>query len=287
MTQKLISFMAFVLFSVNAAAQAQNTTDASRAQQELESINILEFGFGRAICDIHTEGRDIVCETEMDMEEWENGNSTFENMYTTDDMHAIPGATEDNTEYLCRRINEMTDKDSCCIYMLKGNDALIWTDIMKEKTAIRDFLKTSGGMIRCRIVDSATMQAIAAYNISATDLRNIETVRNTMSERAAKTLYLQCYSAIIGVRLSALTLPLTIDEYTVITKAEVTPGLVAYSYEIDDGLFDNPELSAGLKEHARASLQPAMRLIKHIGYRIKYTYTGKKDKTKTFSFVID
>lgn len=287
MTQKLISFIAFVLFSVNAAAQAQNAADANRAQQELESINILEFGFGRAISDIHTDGRDILCETEMDREEWENGNNTFDNMYTKADMQAIPGATEENTEYLCRRINEMNDKDSCCIYMLKGNDALIWTDIMKEKTAIRDFLKTSGGMIRCRIADSATMQTIAAYDISATDLRNMETVRNTISETAAKTLYLQCYSAIIGARLSALTMPLTIDEYTVIKKAEVTPGLIAYSYEIDDELFDNPELSAGLKEYATASLRPAMRLIKYIGYRIKYTYTGKKDKTMTFSFVID
>lgn len=274
-------------FLIAEASMAQDTASISRAQQELESINILEFRFGRAISDIHTEGRDIVCETEMDREEWENGNSTFDNMYTKSDMQAIPGATEDNTEYLCRRINEMNDKDSCCIYMLKGNDALIWADILKEKTAVRDFLKTSGGIIRCRIADSATMQTIAAYDISATDLRNMETVRNSMSETAAKTLYLQCYSAIIGVRLSALTLPLTIDEYTAITKAEVTPGLISYSYEIDDGLFDNPELASGLKEHAASSLRPAMRLVKYIGYKIKYTYTGKKDKTKAFSFVID
>lgn len=283
--KKLTAILCAVLIAE--ASMAQDTASISRAQQELESINILEFGFGRAISDIHTEGRDIVCETEMDREEWENGNSTFDNMYTKADMQAIPGATEDNTEYLCRRINEMNDKDSCCIYTLKGNDALIWADILKEKTAARDFLKTSGGMIRCRIADSATMRTIAAYDISATDLRNMETVRNTISETAAKTLYLQCYSAIIGVRLSALTLPLTIDEYTVITKAEVTPGLISYSYEIDDELFDNPELAPGLKEHAASSLRPAMRLVKYIGYKIKCTYTGKKDKTKAFSFVID
>lgn len=282
--KKLIAI--FCAVSIAEASMAQDAAGISMAQQELESINILEFGFGRAISDIHTEGCDIVCETEMDMEEWENGNNAFDNMYTTDDMLSVPGATKDNAEYLCRRINEMNDKDSCCIYTLKGNDALKWADIMKEKTAVRNFLKTSGGTIRSRIVDSATMQTITAYNISATDLKNVETVRNTMSETAAKTLYLQCYSAIIGVRLSALTLPLTIDEYTVATRAEVTPGLISYFYEIDDELFDNPDLPAGQKEYAASSLRPAMRLVKYIGYKIKYTYTGKKDKTKAFSFVI-
>ena len=285
--KKTILALSAIVLSIGCKAQNGNDFDQVK-QQHVETLLSHYFGLDRLMNDIHISGSDLYVSFEMDKDGWQKCHDRFKDMFGSREVIAmIPYATPENSQKVASKIRELIKPDSCVIYMIKGNDAVKWNNIAKSSQGLGKLLTDKKLVIHTTITAYDSGENLATYTISSNDLNTMERVKEKEGNAAA-TFYITTYSAIAGMMGTNAAVPFAVDGSTIATGVDKDGYLITFNYIVDDDILDIPGIDEMQKAIITAQTElKNTRMLKYTGYKTRYVYRGKNNRSKEISFTIE
>lgn len=284
--KKIVLVLSAIILSIG--CKAQSDTDVNPYQEDIEKVFSYDFGFDRQMSDIYVRDGDIYCSFEIEKEDWKKWHNDFSKIATDLDTSDFMMFSKEKAEKVKERVIKEMQPDSCMIYAYISNDAIIWNDIAKEQPAIKEILNNRNLKIHVSIKSCYSDDCLTTYTITRNDLDITEEVTNAESKKTASFLYFTCYAGLAGIKGTCAVLPYDVDEHTIATRIDINKYLITFDYLLDDSLMDIPGMAEQMKEIQTAQTRlRKTRLLKYLGYKMRYIYWGKKNPKKVISFVLD
>lgn len=281
--KRIISVLMLCLITLSVHAQHTNANIAALTHM-LDSLQQEPFAFERQLNFFSINNTTLNCVYHIDGMQFDKMVSDLTSDYTAEQFTNIYDTERSKT--LANLLNDNILGDSAFIYLLKGIDAVAFNKFFEQHPQAKNEFREQQLTIKCSVLDNIRNDTLCTYDITPTNLAEVNRVKTDYKAFDAEVLYMRCYSTLKTVLFIDKIMPVRIDDETISEQVIAQDKTITCYYQISDESFQIEGLKEYLQNNAQAyTANKATWFLKYIGYRMRYVYRNA-NKTKSFSFYV-